>query len=129
MFYFDSNATIPLQCAALVFVVERLCWQDGVCLTVPWDHNNIYHRLFVNPLINIHINTNEHKFDEIICKKYTNKVKVLKLKFVRCILVYTYMHLKIICTYTKIWYINCFVFVLLSSQCKPINAEMDVVFE
>ena len=40
MFYFDSNTTIPLQCAALVFL-ESVCWQDVVWLTFPWDSNKI----------------------------------------------------------------------------------------
>ena len=36
MFYFDSNTTVPLHCAALVFL-ESVFWQDAVWLTVPWD--------------------------------------------------------------------------------------------
>ena len=40
MFYFDSNTTVPLKYAALVFL-ESVCWQDVVWLTVLWDPNNI----------------------------------------------------------------------------------------
>ena len=40
MFYFDSNTTVPLQCAALVFL-DSVCSQDVVWLTVPWDPNKI----------------------------------------------------------------------------------------
>jgi len=39
MFYFDSNTTVPLQCAAHFF--DSLCWQDVVWLTVACDHNTI----------------------------------------------------------------------------------------
>ena len=38
MFYFDSNMTVPLHCAAQV-CWESVCWQDVVWLTVPWDLN------------------------------------------------------------------------------------------
>ena len=40
LFYFDSNTTLPRQCAALVFL-ESVCLLDVVWLTVPWDTNNI----------------------------------------------------------------------------------------
>ena len=38
MFYFNSNTTVPLQCAALV-LCDSICWQDVVWLTVRWDAN------------------------------------------------------------------------------------------
>jgi len=38
MFYFDSNMTLPLKCAALGFL-DSVCCQDVVWLTVPWDPN------------------------------------------------------------------------------------------
>ena len=41
MFYFDSNTTLPLRCAALVFWGDTVCWQDVVWLTVPLDPNKI----------------------------------------------------------------------------------------
>jgi len=39
VFYFDFNTTVPLQCATLGFFWERVCRQDVVSLTVPWDPN------------------------------------------------------------------------------------------
>ena len=36
--YFDSNTTVTLQCAALVFL-ESVCCHDIVWLTIPWDPN------------------------------------------------------------------------------------------
>ena len=88
MVYFDSNTTVPLQCAALVFL-ESVCWQDVVWLTVLWDPIKISFETLIKLIAQQRLDQRFQIFQWQFCDAY------LLLVFVASQNTYKYLNLLI----------------------------------